>query len=546
MKKFSTNLRWSTNLCLILFLLFNYSAFSQTIMFDDFTYSSVDDAQLPSFNKWSIVNGTSGPPEGGQYSRNNITFINDPGNSANKLMTLSTTVNGSTKATTHSRIETAGYEYFHGTYAARVYFSDVPFTYKDGNVQTFYTIVSSALSGDGSRYSELDFEYLAADKWGISPDNRVMYMTSWNRYIAEPWQAWKRYFASQQSWAGWHTCVVSCTDGVNVKFWIDGTYFGAMSTTDNDGSSVYPRNPMNISFANWIWNNVTGSSTANRTTTMQVDWVLFQKDQELSPGQVNSLVASYRSQGLQRRNLQGQTYVSNPPTGIVSGSVYSIINVHSNKAMEVSNFSTANGGNVQQWDNVGASSQKWRATSVGGGAYNLINIHSGKALDVAGVSTANGANIHQWDYVGGNNQKWQIISNGDGTYRIISVHSGKAAETGGFSTANGGNVQQWEYVGANSQKWRFTQTSARIAAPEVVSSETKLLVYPNPVTESLFIDSKEDLTGAQFKIISAQGKEILKGVSLQNGIDVSNLKPGIYNITINANGKKINKRFIKD
>lgn len=546
MKKFNKNLRWGRNLCLILFLLFNYSAFGQTIMFDDFTYSSVDDGQLSTFNKWSVVNGTSGPPEGGQYSRNNITFINDPGNSANKLMTLSTTVNGSTKATTHSRIETAGYEYFQGTYAARVYFSDVPFTYKDGNVQTFYTIVSSALSGDGSRYSELDFEYLAADKWGVSPDNRVMYMTSWNRYIAEPWQAWKRYFASQQSWAGWHTCVVSCTDGVNVKFWIDGIYFGAMSTTDNDGSSVYPRNPMNISFANWIWNNVTGSSTANRTTTMQVDWVLFQKDQELSTTQINNLVASYRSQGLQRRNLQGQTFVSNPSSGIVSGAVYSLINVHSNKAMEVSNFSTANGGNVQQWDYVGASSQKWRVTNVGGGAYNLINIHSGKALDVAGVSTANGANIHQWDYVGGNNQKWQILANGDGTYRIISLHSGKAAETGGFSTTNGGNVQQWEYVSANSQKWRFTQVAARIAAPEVVSSENELDVYPNPVTENLVIDSKDDLKGAQFKIISAQGKEILTGVSSQNGIDVSNLKPGIYNITINANGKKINKRFIKN
>lgn len=310
---------------LMMSLMISFSVFAQTIMFDDFTYTNIDDPQLSSFNKWGIVHGTSGPPEGAQYSRNNIAFINDPNRAGNRLMTLSTTVNGSTKATTHSRIETAGFDYFEGTYAARVFFSDVPFTYKDGNVQTFYTIVSSALAGDGSRYSELDFEYLAADKWGISPDNPVMYMTSWNRYIANPWQAWKRYFYSQRSWAGWHTCVVSCTDGVNVKFWIDGVYYGAMSVTDNDGSSVYPRNPMNISFANWIWNNVTGSSTANRTTTMQVDWVLFYQNQELSPTQVDNLVASYRSQGLQRRNLQGQTYITNPCTvpaqpGAISGS----------------------------------------------------------------------------------------------------------------------------------------------------------------------------------------------------------------------------------
>lgn len=303
--------RFRRSLIMILLLIGYTAASGQTIMFDDFTYSSIDDAELSSFNKWGIVSGTSGPPEGAQYSRNNVAFISDPDNSGNKLMTLKTTVNGSTKATTHSRIETAGFEYFEGTYAARVYFSDVPFVYKDGNVQTFYTIVSSSLSGDGTKYSELDFEYLAADKWGISPDNPVMYMTAWNRYIANPWQSWKSYMTSQQSWAGWHTFIVSCTDGVNVKFWMDGQYYGALSTTDNDGSSVYPRSLMNVSFANWIWNNATGSSTANRTTTMQVDWTLYYKDLELSPSEVSTLVADYRVQGLQRRNLAGQTYYTN-------------------------------------------------------------------------------------------------------------------------------------------------------------------------------------------------------------------------------------------
>lgn len=235
-----------------------------------------------------------------------------------------------------------------------------------------------------------------------------------------------------------------------------------------------------------------------------------------------------------------------PPSGIVSGAVYSVINVHSSKAMEVGAFSTVNGGNVQQWDYVGGASQKWRVTDVGGGAYSFINIHSGKGLDVANVSTADGANIHQWDYLGGNNQKWQVIANGDGTYRIISVHSGKSVEVGGLSTANGGNVQQWVWVNANQQKWRFTQVAARIAGPEVVSSETELQLYPNPATKSLFINSIDGLTGAHFNIISAQGKEILKGVSTKNGIDISNLKPGIYNITINTNGEKITKRFIKE
>jgi hypothetical protein len=316
---------------MIILLLTSTAAFGQVIMFDDFNYSSNTDPQLGAFNKWTIVDGVSGPPEGGVYSRNNVAFINDPANSANRLMTLNTTVNGQTKAVTHSRIETAGYEYFTGTYAARVYLSDVPFTYKDANIQTFFTIVSSSLAGDGSKYSELDIvEYMAADKWGIAPDQRVMYTTSYHKYIPEPWAAWKTYFANQGSYAGWHTFIASCTDGVNVKYWMDNTYLGAHSTTDGnnpDGRTdlpVYPRSNMMVAFANWVWNNVVGSSTTNRTTQMQADWVLYYRNQELSLAQVNNQVSTYRNQGLKRRNLAGQTFIDGPCTvpaqpGTISG-----------------------------------------------------------------------------------------------------------------------------------------------------------------------------------------------------------------------------------
>jgi hypothetical protein len=305
-------------LSLIFLLLLSCTAYSQTIMFDDFTYSSPDDAQIGAFNKWEIITGVSGPPEGGVYNKSNIAFITDPANANNKLMTLSTTVNGATKATTHARIETSGFEYFEGTYAARVYLSDNPFTYKDANIQTFYTIVGSDLAGDGSRYSELDIiEYMAADKWGISPDNRVAYYTSWNKYQNEPeWAAWKTYFAVQGSIAGWHTFIAQCTDGVNVKYWIDDTYLGAQSkcdgaNPDNDTTSpVYPRSNMQVAFANWIWNNVTGTSGTSRTTTMQADWVLYYKNTALTKAQIDALVAGYKTQGLQRRNLAGQTFVS--------------------------------------------------------------------------------------------------------------------------------------------------------------------------------------------------------------------------------------------
>ena len=130
----------NSKLLALAFIFFGLSGQAQVIMFDDFNYSGNTDLQLASFNKWQIINGVSGPPEGATYSRNNVNFITDPNDSTNKLMTLKTTVNGQSKAVTHSRIESS-YEYFEGTYASRVYLSDEAFASKDANIQTFFTIL---------------------------------------------------------------------------------------------------------------------------------------------------------------------------------------------------------------------------------------------------------------------------------------------------------------------------------------------------------------------------------------------------------------------
>jgi len=311
----------NSKLLILTFIFFGLSGQAQVIMFDDFNYSGNTDPQLASFNKWQIINGVSGPPEGATYSRNNVNFITDPNDASNKLMTLKTTVNGQSKAITHSRIESS-YEYFEGTYASRVYLSDEAFASKDANIQTFFTIVSSSLAQDGSKYSELDIiEYMAADKWGVSPDNRVGYTTSYHKYIANPWTPWKTYSTQQKSLAGWHTFIATCTDGVNIRYYMDNTLIASHSVTDNEtqaGLSVYPRSNMQVAFANWIWNNVLGTSNANRENTFMTDWVLYYKNTALDLTQINTLVANYKAQGLKRRNLAGQTFYETPQNGVAT------------------------------------------------------------------------------------------------------------------------------------------------------------------------------------------------------------------------------------
>nr|WP_315971349.1 cellulase family glycosylhydrolase [Paenibacillus sp. N3.4] len=144
---------------------------------------------------------------------------------------------------------------------------------------------------------------------------------------------------------------------------------------------------------------------------------------------------------------------STPPPGdsIISGKTYKLVNVGSGKALDVNAAGTADGSNVQIWDDNGTGAQQWVITDVGGGLYKVINTNSNKGLDVAG--TANGSNVQIWSYGGGLNQKWSIVSVGGGVYKLIAGHNGKALDVNAGGTVNGTNVQIWDDNGTNAQKW---------------------------------------------------------------------------------------------
>jgi hypothetical protein len=57
----------------------------------------------------------------------------------------------------------------------------------------------------------------------------------------------------------------------------------------------------------------------------------------------------------------------------------------------VTNSSTADGGNVQQWTANGTNAQQWIITATTDGHYKLENKGSNKALEVSNNSLADGA-----------------------------------------------------------------------------------------------------------------------------------------------------------
>ena len=62
----------------------------------------------------------------------------------------------------------------------------------------------------------------------------------------------------------------------------------------------------------------------------------------------------------------------------------------SSKSLHVQNSFTADGGNIVQGPYGGSNNQKWFVQHLGGGVYSIRNVNSNKGMDVSGVSTADG------------------------------------------------------------------------------------------------------------------------------------------------------------
>jgi hypothetical protein len=140
-----------------------------------------------------------------------------------------------------------------------------------------------------------------------------------------------------------------------------------------------------------------------------------------------------------------------------------IENVNSGKCLEVYNWGTADGDNVDQWTCYsGHLNQEWilhyYATLGMSTVVWITNAYSGLCLEVYDWGTADGDNVDQWSCYNDNgildaNQLWVMIPIVGGRYEYMNYHSSKAMEVYNWGTADGDNVDQWTYDGGANQLW---------------------------------------------------------------------------------------------
>lgn len=244
--------------------------------FDDFNYASQPQMQA---NGWVIRSRHGGPglPDV-TWAPNNVTLVNNPDQKNDKLLHLTALTDGTSSQTSESMVCHAQ-NYFTGTYAARVKFSDssTPGAGSDHIVETFYTISPADI---GDNYSELDNEYAPNGGWG--GDNQTLYLVTWKN------ENDRLYGGGFNVLAGWHTIVMQAMNDV-VNYYFDGT----LLATHTNG--FFPRSPMALNFSTWFINLTSPQAGVQRQYTEDVDWVYYAGGQTLSPDQVNAVVSQSRA-----------------------------------------------------------------------------------------------------------------------------------------------------------------------------------------------------------------------------------------------------------
>jgi Metallo-peptidase family M12B Reprolysin-like/GEVED domain/Secretion system C-terminal sorting domain/Fibronectin type III domain len=85
--------------------------------------------------------------------------------------------------------------------------------------------------------------------------------------------------------------------------------------------------------------------------------------------------------------------------------------------------------------------------------------------------------------------------------------------------------------------------AANADAPREASGAT---VYPNPVLNRLYVYLASDVQVIAMRIISANGSTVREVATYNDGIEVSELNPGLYLLFIETNRGSITRKFLKD
>ncbi|MEN8137088.1 MAG: RICIN domain-containing protein [Bacteroidota bacterium] len=242
------------------------------------------------------------------------------------------------------------------------------------------------------------------------------------------------------------------------------------------------------------------------------------------------------------------------------------INKGSGKAMEVSGFGTSDGDNIQQWSITNADNQKWQFIKTDADveqnavfAYlfpERVSLNQGiigNSQEIAEHddpatftsekdAIGNGVITYKWQWTEtpNNLDSWSDIANSNSpTYKSSKLDGLGKTEDFEFFARRVASDLYYEQIS------NLVSIRVKIQALGINKiDQSKISVYPNPATDKLIIDTKNEVL---IEIFSIKGlKLISKNISSKTNIDVSNFETGIYIIKSTNEYSISTMRFIKN
>lgn len=144
---------------------------------------------------------------------------------------------------------------------------------------------------------------------------------------------------------------------------------------------------------------------------------------------------------------------------VASGTYFIRMASRANSVLDVSGGSSADGANVQIWQNNDTGAQKWNFSRNGDGSYTIVNAASGKALDVKNAAASSGVNIQQWSRNGSAAQRWYIEYVSGGFRLSSALNTAFVIDVSGGNAANGTNVALYASNDSKAQRFTFKATT---------------------------------------------------------------------------------------
>lgn len=160
------------------------------------------------------------------------------------------------------------------------------------------------------------------------------------------------------------------------------------------------------------------------------------------------------------------------------------------------------GKNVQLYHYHGGDNQQFKILSAGSNWYKIINVKTNKAVDVAGGIAGDEVNVQLWEQNGTDAQCFRFEDAGNG-YLYIKNKLGYYLDVYWGVCRDEQNIQTCRKNGGNNQKWKFTYaggSSMQDDYESTLSYETVTLG-----SFSTFDEWREQMRKAQSNVIGYQG-----------------------------------------